>query len=443
LLFPRADLRGQRAKMPSPWLLETASLLAGERVYASEIDRFADQGWLDSRPSFESAVLGDGEPAHLQEFDTRSLRRWRLSEGEPGEHYLVRADFGFAAGFDLQEGRAQQGFTRWAGKVDASEGRSPFGGTPLSATALQEWAVCPFRYFAGRVLKVEEPDQDDDDLAISPLTKGSLIHEILDRFFAGAPRRTEPVQTWTDEDRALGQRVARDVFREAEEDGTVGHPFVWRTERERILADLDQFLDKDEKLRAEFGTVQTSSELAFGFEGAPELEVEVSDGKALKLRGRIDRIDEGEDGKVVVIDYKTGSVKPTAKALTQDPVVAGTYLQLPIYAAAVGGRPESSPVDSYYWFVTAKGKFARRGYAVGERQRERLREVLEVIGAGIEQGTFPQNPGDPDVQERDNCRNCPFDRLCPAPRRAAWRRARGDSALKNYVELAEYGASDD
>jgi len=174
------------------------------------------------------------------------------------------------------------------------------------------------------------------------------------------------------------------------------------------------------------------------------LRVDVSPGKTIRLRGRIDRIDESGAGDgVVVIDYKTGAVKPTQKSLDQDPVVAGTYLQLPIYAVAVSDGEGPPEIGSYYWFVTEKGGFAKRGYTVGERQRERLRDVLAAIATGIEEGVFPPNPGDPDNPNADNCRICAFDRLCPVSRRETFRRARADNDLKEYVALGEHGGSDD
>ena len=58
LLFPRADLRGQRGKMPAPWLLQEASRLEGKPVYSSDLLNPPARPWLAVVPSFQSAIGG-------------------------------------------------------------------------------------------------------------------------------------------------------------------------------------------------------------------------------------------------------------------------------------------------------------------------------------------------------------------------------------------------
>src|SRR5690606_22571139 len=79
LLFPRAELRGQRARLPGHWLLESAGTLAGERVFASQLESLRGAPWFDEIASFEATVAGSGELAGEQEYDLRSVWRHRAA----------------------------------------------------------------------------------------------------------------------------------------------------------------------------------------------------------------------------------------------------------------------------------------------------------------------------------------------------------------------------
>ena len=87
--------------------------------------------------------------------------------------------------------------------------------------------------------------------------------------------------------------------------------------------------------------------------GGAAVEVRSATAASCTCAGKADRVDRRADGDLVVIDYKTGS-EASYKALSHDdPVTAGTHLQLPVYAyaarAAFGAT--ATDVEAYYWFV--------------------------------------------------------------------------------------------
>jgi len=65
---------------------------------------------------------------------------------------------------------------RWRNKSRklTSFGRS---GRAISASAIQSWATCGYKYFLERVIAVEPTNRPDDSPTIDPLQRGSLIHE--------------------------------------------------------------------------------------------------------------------------------------------------------------------------------------------------------------------------------------------------------------------------
>ena len=438
LVFPRADVRGRRARRPSRWVIETACVLAGERIFASELDPDANRPWFRELPSFEWSVTDGGEPAQSQEYDLRSLLRWRYAGHAAANHYLAASEPALANGLTLTLARRSGRFTRWDGHIPATLARSPLAGHPVSATALQSWAECPFRYFLGHVLRVSELELPETELQISPLEKGTLIHRVLDRFLRELPPRTEPAQPWTVKERARMRQISEQECDSVEHSGRSGHVLLWELERPRILRDLERFLDEDEALRQRLGTVTVASELPFGLDGEESATVELAPGRAVQLRGKIDRVDRAIDGsQLVVIDYKTGNLRDVYNGLDNDPVQGGRLLQLPIYATAARERYALTEVKGFYWFVNVQGDVALRGYTLDAERDSRFVTVLRVISEGIEGGVFPLRPGPQRQGVHEHCRFCPYSTLCPADRGATWRRKRGAPEIATYRALAE------
>ncbi len=117
LLYPRADVRGQRGKLPSRWLLEEASRLEGKTLYSSDLDPPPSREWLTVVPSFQAALAGGGEPASEQEYDLRSLLRWGGTGATITSHYLVQETPALKSGLAADLGRQSARLTRWDGLV--------------------------------------------------------------------------------------------------------------------------------------------------------------------------------------------------------------------------------------------------------------------------------------------------------------------------------------
>jgi hypothetical protein len=224
--------------------------------------------------------------------------------------------------------------------------------------------------------------------------------------------------------------------------GLTGRPIFWRRDRRRILNDLQSSLLLDSLHRIEVGTEPLAAELSFGFDdGIEAVQVALPDGRVLRVRGRIDRVDQAADGMVHVTDYKTGSFHDGYRALLKgdDPIARGTKLQLPIYGlagrAAVGDPRR--PVRADYWFVSGRAGFARAGYEITDEVLERTVEVLDVIVRGIEDGLFPPHPPELSTFFRISCHVCNPDRLGTAELRKQWERKRSDPVLARYADLAE------
>ena len=436
--YPRADLRAERARLPGRWLLESATELnQGKRIYASKIDRVSGE-IVRATPSFERAVLSTGESADIQEFDLRSIRRVE----RPSDHHLAGPGTPLRRGFVQRFERRQPRLTRWDGLV--SGGAGDVLTAPHSAGALQDWATCPYRYFLGRVLGIEERDEPRDELQITALDKGSLVHDTLDQFFEQASTQPDPTWGWTEDERQRLEAIANAKLDEADQNGLTGRALLWRRDRQRMLDDLLTWLDKDDEHRSSAHARQIASELVFGRlpDSQGEVQFILEDGSLLLLRGVIDRVDRSDlDDRLIVIDYKTGAERPRMSELRKDPLVGGRYLQLPIYAHAarqVYGLEPAATVDTAYWYITERGQFRYNTVEWDDDNSARFHDAINLIAENVRAGRFPANPGDGDRRSNEaNCTYCSFDAICPIDRSANWKRTRLDPALVGYIELSE------
>jgi ATP-dependent helicase/DNAse subunit B len=149
----------------------------------------------------------------------------------------------------------------------------------------------------------------------------------------------------------------------------------------------------------------------------------------VSLRGRIDRVEEGE-GFFSIIDYKTGKEVPGWAELE-----TGLSLQLPVYLAAaerlLPGGVSAAPAAALYYrlrepvrvrvaladkrfsgraFLKAEG--SRRPVLEGPAFRASITHALDVArraAEGIASGRFPLT--DPSLVEQV-CTFCPYSKIC-------------------------------
>ena len=436
--FPRGDLRRSSRRLPSRWLLSTLRELAGDkRLAATHWDDPSYGDALRTSPSYAGSILlATAEPANETEWRVRAV----TAGCEPADPVLTAAR-------SLLQARTSVVFTRYDGNLAGAEGLPDYAreDRSISPTALESFASCPHAFFVERLLRVEPVEQPEDLLVISPVQIGNLVHESLDAFVTELGDRGElPADgaPWTGEQRARLIEIARDKADRFEAEGLTGHPRLWQRERTRIMTDLAWLLNDDDQWRAQRRATVVASELRFGLNGAPPVEIAVPSGRVL-LRGSADKIDIGSDGTVFVTDVKTGS-SSRFEGIDTDPVVAGTKLQLPVYAyaarAALGDSRQ--PVEASYWFVR-KDRGRRIPVYLTEAVEERYAETLDVIVSSIAAGLFPAKA--PEIADFAwvQCPYCNPDGIGHSEARARWDRKRFDPALARLVRLIEPGVLDD
>jgi hypothetical protein len=416
LLAPRGDHRTGRSRLPSRWLLDTLTAVTGSRVYSSDYSSLQCPS-LTRVSSFTAGLRAGAVPASPHERDLAALLRCAEAGRDIAEHPAASAEV--RAGVALVRARQSSDLTRYDGDLEGCAIQSPATGDVLSPTRLETWAKCPFQYFLGRVLRLDDVEAPEQVLDISPLERGNVVHKILERFVGEAigegwaPGAGEP---WGAEAAERLDAIAQEVFDETELSGLTGKPVLWSMRKRELRSELLRFLVEDDAQRAVASARPVSVEMPFGLDDAEPVHITLPSGRTLDFHGRADRIDECADGRVRVIDYKTGR-KETGLG-DGDPVAAGTRLQLPLYAEAAAQRFGAERSEAYYWFVSTRGDFDLVGYELDDDRRARFHDVLETIVDGVEAGSFPMNPGEEDTYFAtfEQCRRCDFDRICPVDR---------------------------
>lgn len=447
--FPRGDLRRNAERAPSRWLLDATEHHDGVRPSADELDALTG-AWLTEIPSFVAGLRGTGFPATVTEYDVRAL----LDHIEGGGRFaldVVPADrVAVRRGAELLTQRLSADYTRFDGNLathgDLRGAIVPHPGAHghvTSATRLETWAGCPHAYFVRHVLGVLPVEDPDEQYRISPLTRGSLIHDTLDRWITAALTDgsvPDPGRAWPQSSLELLHEIATDVARRLEHRGLVGRKVYWGRDQQVIRRDLETFARFDEHQRAAHGSTPIKTELPFGMAGSPTppVTVELPDGRTIAVRGAIDRVDETTAGGLVVIDYKTGSQRGYDALSADDPTPGGTHLQLVLYAIAarsiLGARTGGE--RGTYWFVTERGGFEAVGYDIDDAVESAALTTVGRIVDGIAAGHFPLHPAVPKFRPWIDCVFCEPDGLGLSHQYADWRRKHAHAELADYVELS-------
>ena len=446
LSYPAAGA-DRRAAYPSRWLLEAANLLhqatSPESARLTSDNMATDGGskpWLSVIQSREDGLRrlapssagrsADSAAADLSDYNlvhllTRLQRNLSSHPAIAGSDRLVKA-------LSARGARLGSTLTHWDGLVGDSSPRVASVGTPerpISASALETWATCPYRFFLSRVLGLYgQPSPEDDE--ISALDRGTLVHRILERF-VNEEKTTE----------ADLLRLAEEEFTTAESAGFSGYRLLWEMERETIREALSVFFTAD---REWLGGAPDESRAEVAFDA---VDVELEGLGTVRFRGMIDRMDVLGD-EVRVRDFKTGRPNAyTSGPTTQTAytVANGRALQLPVYTAAARQIHPDADIRAAYSFPLSDDP-TREGRPYTEADGlEQFHLTLRRILGMARAGAFPATPDG--EGEYSSCRFCDFNRLCPTRRRQIWeRKGRQDPAVRRFNGLggrAAIGGNDD
>ena len=297
--------------------------------------------------------------AHLLHAKKVYITRAEKSNGAPTtkSRWLLRMETVLAANYaDLPEKDIKKSYsfiydkkyTEWAknleratfAEIEAAKIAPPAPKPPLyarprklSAGNFGEWLSNPYTIFAKYILKLYPLDNLDQ--SYSPADYGNLIHAVLlkfnDKYPNNYPPREQALKEMTD--------IAENLLEELKippETAAFWHP--------KIRSAIEWLINEEEKIRPSIKFLHNE------IEGQTIWQFPKGD---FTVTARADRIEETSDGKINIVDYKTGSV-PKNIAVNSG---YAPQLSLEAFIARDGGFAEvkKAEVSSIsYWKISDK-----------------------------------------------------------------------------------------
>jgi probable DNA repair protein len=198
---------------------------------------------------------------------------------------------------------------------DSSRVPFPPGKVQGGASVLTAQTLCPFKAFASARLAAQ--DWKPAEAGLTASQRGQLLHSVLHSVWAGRPSgiRTHAELTIVTDRSAFVAEAVRRVFENelrAELREVMPRRYL-ELEAQRLTFLVTEWLDY-ETTRLEFAVAGTEVARTIDLAG-------------LTIDLRLDRIDQLNDGSLLVVDYKSGDLSPSVWELPRPEDV-----QLPLYA---------------------------------------------------------------------------------------------------------------
>jgi RecB family exonuclease len=279
-----------------------------------------------------------------------------------------------------------------------------------SATALQHFAVCPYRFALRSIYRLHLRDEIAALERMDPLTRGRLFHEVQFHLLTrlkemgllpmSIGNHSQVVQ--------IADQVLDEVQETYREDLSPAIPRVWESEVEELRWDLRGWI------RQVVAAPDNGQWMPERFEMDFELP---------QLRGAIDMVEE-RTGHLRITDHKTGKA-PVEKIAF---VGRGEVLQPILYAEVAEtllGKPADTARLSY---CTEVGGYRIIDVPINDDSRATMKEVLRLIDVSIEAGFLPAAP------RKAGCQYCDYHAVCgPYEEIRVARKAGGNLANLNAL----------
>ncbi len=433
LTYPRT-VQGS-ARPPATLLLQTVSVLCGRQATLADLQHRSR--WVSAAGGYAQSIQQavDALEFHLAYAFTRAHHLKRDASAQAVRLGLQTLPFFVPAAQAMVQRGEHPHLTAFDGCMQAESVKNALRqhlfpqGVCLSASSMETYARCPFRYFLETVLALKPWEEPERILALLPRDRGVLVHAILYEFFSRLQQRNQlplSVQRSDDEQQLLTQ-IAGEQFAAFAQTRPVGAALIWELEREHLLRHLHAFLQRERQTAHSFcpaafetffgiGTEETgwggreskrTSNPQFLIPGIP-VPFRLDTGEEIQLRGRIDRIDvSAERNQARILDYKTGRI-PT-RGFT-----GGTTLQLALYLyAAQYLRPDLAWVGAEYTSVDGTARPDKKSLTPETQATTlaTLRTIITRLAEGITAGLFFPTP--------EACQSCAFPEICP-PHGSEW-----------------------
>lgn len=295
----------------------------------------------------------------------------------------------------------------------------------LSPTAFSRYVQCPLKFYFSSVAKIRTDDELTEE--VDNQTFGNIFHKAAELFYSQVIGEQHPAQHLQrlvgsgGADRTVDEAISRVYF--GREDGELpelnGDLLIIRDIVTRYLRDN---VARYDAAADSFAVISTERDVEYDFPF-------VADGRELKVRfkGFADRVDSLDDGKIRVVDYKTGAEHLTFDGLSQ--LFCGeakqrlsNFINTLLYAMMLRYEYGRDAVPALYYVR----KMADEGYSplIFDKSLERSGVPYSEYAAEFEEyvGATLREMFDPSVlfrqcDDADACNSCDFAAVCARNKR--------------------------
>lgn len=276
-----------------------------------------------------------------------------------------------------------------------------------SISYLEGYVKCPYYFLLNKFFNIEEMSRETE--SYSPLDIGSVYHQVLYHYYRKYKDSMENIDDFNVYETL--DYLQSLVYKYAQNQG-------YRKEDDKDLLIIENINIKLKNLVIlDIGRLKENQIIPWGLEvefGKNEdFEIEYN-GKKIKIRGIIDRIDKLPGGKFMVLDYKSSSYGKQDISRIED----GLSLQLPVYIMS-----QDLDIVAASYITISDGEFFVSMGILGEadfinkRQKgavDRLKwdEVLTNTKSQIIQIIESILDGDFSVNPKDCSQYCPYKDIC-------------------------------
>ncbi|HEY6291603.1 MAG TPA: PD-(D/E)XK nuclease family protein [Terriglobia bacterium] len=415
--YPRLDVAQARQRVPSFYALDVQRAATGKIPKFEELEaearREADAALAWPAPTDPSRAIDD------MEYDLAVLgallRQPSGAATEGRARYLLELNSHLARSLRSRWARWRKPWSAADGlcepTVAATAALAPhrLGARPYSVSALQNFALCPYKFLLSTIHRLE-PRQDAVYLVqMDPLTRGAIFHRVLAEFMRQLQRADGlPVTqaNLAEAQQRLDETVDR-VEQKYRDDLAPAIRQVWQDSIEGIRTDLRGWLQRAAESPGDWTPIHFELGIGFPPEAGRDpasLPDPVVLAGGYQLHGIVDVVERRVGGadELRVTDYKTGANR------TQEGMVlgGGEVLQPVLYGLAVEIAKRARVAEGRLYFCTSVGGFSERVVKLHDVTRLRGRQVLEIIDRAVEQAFLPPAP-----KERA-CSWCDFHEVC-------------------------------
>lgn len=294
-----------------------------------------------------------------------------------------------------------------------------------SASQLNDYGACPFRFFAGRVLYLEA--LQEPQLGMNARQLGSLNHSILEETYTQlAQAGVEIAAANLDFALQILEEVGLKQLAVAPQQLGFRASPIWQQEQDVLMTRLQalvtyDFTEMNAKLAKQYGAQPRKPyimEAKFGIGDGYGILLDTGTGiPPVTIGGYIDRIDRYGDN-AIVLDYKTGSSK-----ISLDELKIGRNFQIMLYILAAQGILDSKQnnepdapqqvLGGFFWHIRDR-KTSGVLVTADPEHMTLLNNARTMIGHYVQQaqaGHFTVDPSKPDSD--GHCTTyCEFYKLC-------------------------------